>query len=228
VEAVILAGGAGTRLSHIVKDVPKPMADVNGKPFLEYIVQYLIRKNVNKIILAVGYKYEKIVERFGDEYNGVSIVYSIEDSPLGTGGALKKASVLCESDSFFLINGDTYFNVDLAEMWRMHIKTQAALTVACKPMRNFDRYGNVAIDENSKIIAFEEKRFTESGIINGGVYLCGKKIFSDMPDGAFSFEKDILEKVDGIFSAFVSDTYFIDIGIPEDYYRAKAEFANIT
>jgi len=218
-EAIVLAGGAGTRLAHIVKDVPKPMADVNGKPFLEYILQYLIRNKVNRIILAVGYKHESIVNYFGDEYNGVPVIYSIESSPLGTGGALKKASALCESESFFVINGDTYFNVDLMKM-------QPA-TIACKPMQNFDRYGNVVIDTNNRIVAFEEKRFMHSGIINGGIYLCDKTIFDGTPDGMFSFEKDILEKRSGIFSAFISDTYFIDIGIPEDYQRVKKEVHNL-
>jgi D-glycero-alpha-D-manno-heptose 1-phosphate guanylyltransferase len=219
IEAVILAGGFGTRLSHIVKDIPKPMADVGGKPFLEYIILYLIRKGVDRIILAVGYKHESIASYFGDKYNGIPIVYSIEDIPLGTGGAIKKAASVCEAKNFFIINGDTYFNVDLMKMKPM--------SIACKPMRNFDRYGNVLIDENSKIIAFEEKRFVESGYINGGVYLCDKSLFDNVSDNVFSFEKDILEKNAGIFSAFISDTYFIDIGIPEDYYRAKAEIANL-
>jgi D-glycero-alpha-D-manno-heptose 1-phosphate guanylyltransferase len=214
-EAIILAGGVGTRLSHIVKDVPKPMADVNGKPFLEYITRFLIKKGVDRMILAVGYKYDSIVGYFGDGYEGVPIVYSIEDTPLGTGGAIKKASALCENENFFIINGDTYFGVDLMKM--------APMSIACKPMRNFDRYGNVAIGKNGKIIAFEEKRFVESGYISGGVYLCDKNLFDNMPSNVFSFEKDVLEKQAGVFSAFVSDAYFIDIGIPEDYQRAKEE-----
>jgi len=224
-EAVVLAGGFGTRLSHIVNDVPKPMADVNGKPFLEYIVRFLTEKIVDKIILAIGYKYESVVNYFGNEYNGVPIVYSIEDSPLGTGGAIKKASSLCENESFFIINGDTYFGVDLAEMQSAHCKAQTALTVVCKPMRDFDRYGNVVIDENSMIVAFEEKKLTQSGYINGGVYLCDKTLIENISGDVFSFEKDVLEKGLGIFSAFVSDAYFIDIGIPEDYRRAKEEAA---
>lgn len=222
-EAIVLAGGFGTRLSHIVTEVPKPMAPINGQPFLQYIFDYLLKNGVTHVILAVGYKAEIIESFFGDLYQGIKITYSIEDTPLGTGGAIKKALDCCNEEDVLIINGDTYFDVDLKEMKKFHRYTNSSLTVAIKPMSNFDRYGSVII-ENDKIKKFEEKKKTVQGKINGGTYLIKSGIMDSIDKESFSFEKVILESDLVDIYAFESNGYFIDIGVPEDYYNAQKDF----
>ncbi|MCX7714264.1 MAG: nucleotidyltransferase family protein [Clostridia bacterium] len=221
-EAVVLAGGLGTRLRHVVSDVPKPMAPINGEPFMKYIFEYLIKNAATRIILAVGYKHEIIQEYFGNSYKGVPIVYSVEDKPLGTGGAIKQAFAFCQNENVAVINGDTYYDVDLTEMFDFHLKKQAEITVAVKPMKNFERYGCVVI-ENGLIKCFDEKKPTKYGKINGGIYVLKKSIFGYVGETAFSFEKSVLESKSAGVYAFESDGYFIDIGVPEDYCRAQDE-----
>jgi len=225
-EALILAGGFGTRLKHIVSDVPKPMAPVNGHPFLEYIFNYLIDNGIRHIVLAIGYKGDIIKSYFGDSYKGISITYSIEDTPLGTGGAIKKALNYCNNDNVFIINGDTYYNVDLNLMKEFHNTKKSNLTVAVKTMYDFDRYGSV-ITKNDMIIEFKEKKKIASGKINGGTYLIKKSVLNMIEDESFSFEKLVLESGIVNLFAFESDGYFIDIGIPSDYYKAQEDFSKM-
>jgi D-glycero-alpha-D-manno-heptose 1-phosphate guanylyltransferase len=222
-EAIILAGGFGTRLSHIVFDVPKPMAPVNGRPFLEYIFDYLLQNKVKHVVLAIGYKGEVIQNHFGDSYQGIEITYSKEDKPLGTGGAIKKAFNCCKDRDVFVINGDTYFNVDLIGMMDFHKSKNSMLTVAVKLMNNFDRYGSVVIN-NDKILKFEEKKKTLEGKINGGIYLVNRSILNSILETSFSFEKRVLEDAGYDIFAYNSDGYFIDIGVPEDYEKAQKDF----
>lgn len=226
-EAIILAGGLGTRLRSIVKDVPKPMADINGKPFLEYIFHYLKYFNITKIILAVGYKADIIKNHFGNNFNGISIIYSEEKELLGTGGAIKQAIKFSEGNDVLILNGDTFFDVDLNKAYQFHKQKHSNLTILLKQMIDVQRYGIIEIDENNKIKRFLEKYQRDNGYINGGIYLLNKKIFLslDLPV-KFSFEKDFLEKYYQLsdFYGFISDSYFIDIGVPEDYERAKKDF----
>ncbi len=222
-EAIILAGGFGTRLKHIVSDVPKPMAPVTGQPFLEFIMKYLLINGVNKVVLAVGYKANIIQDYFGNNYHGIRIAYSIEDTPLGTGGAIRKALDSCNDDDVFIINGDTYFDVDLHKMKTFHTEMDSDLTVAIKSMSNFERYGSVVIEGNL-IREFKEKKPTIKGRINGGIYLIKKKLMNLVDKESFSFEKVILESHMVDTYAFESDGYFIDIGVPEDYYKAQKDF----
>jgi D-glycero-alpha-D-manno-heptose 1-phosphate guanylyltransferase len=221
-EVVILAGGFGTRLSHIVTDVSKPMAPINGEPFLKYLFEYLLKNGVTRIVLAVGYKSESIKDYFGDEYKGISIAYSTEDIPLGTGGAIKKAMEVCNEDDVFILNGDTYFGVNLAEMKAFHEMHSSKLTIAVKELSNFDRYGSVVI-EDDVIKEFVEKKPTEHGKINGGAYLLKKVIFDSISEVSFSFEKMVLEKGIVNIYAYESEGYFTDIGVPEDYYKAQED-----
>lgn len=217
-EAIILAGGFGTRLKHVVSDVPKPMAPINDKPFLEYIFEDLNKKGVIHVVLAVGYMKEKIEEYFKNQYKNIEISYSEENSPLGTGGAIKKAVLKCREENIFIINGDTFYDVDLEKMRKFHIENKSSLTIAVKEMENFDRYGSLII-ENNKIIKFEEKKPMLKGKINGGIYLIKKNIFQGIEQESFSFEKEILENEKIEKYAYESNGYFIDIGIPEDYYK---------
>lgn len=222
-EAIILAGGFGTRLCHIVSDVPKPMAPVNNKPFLEYVFNYLKDNGIKHIVLAIGYKGNVIEDYFGYIYKGIRITYSKEDIPLGTGGGIKKALGYCDNDNVFIINGDTYFDVDLHLMKKFHNIKESKLTVAVKLMRNFDRYGAVTIEEE-KIIKFEEKKNTICGKINAGTYIINKSVFEKIKSKVFSFEKSILEGEIVDLYAFESDGYFIDIGVPTDFYKAQNDF----
>lgn len=214
-EAIILCGGLGTRLRSVISDVPKPMAPIKNKPFLAFVLEYLKKQNISKVVLAVSYKYEIIQEYFGNSYLGMQILYSIEKEPLGTGGAILEALNLINSDSCYVLNGDTFFDVNLD---RLKLDN-SDICVALKPMKNFDRYGSVDIDNNSYISAFNEKKFTSNGLINGGVYLIKKNIFNsfNLPN-KFSFEEFFQENF-LIFNAkaTIFDDYFIDIGIPQDY-----------
>jgi D-glycero-alpha-D-manno-heptose 1-phosphate guanylyltransferase len=224
--AIVLAGGLGTRLRSVINDLPKPMAPVNGKPFLHYIFQYLKQENVREVILSVGYKHEVIEDFFGKEYLGIKIKYSVEEEPLGTGGGIKQAFDLISGPAYVL-NGDTFFGVNLLALQEFYFESDCDIALAIKPLENFDRYGTVQMDEAFRIIKFEEKKFVETGFINGGVYFFDKKLFSKVDvSQKFSFEKEILEKYTGQlkFSGDVFDGYFIDIGIPEDYNKAQHDF----
>lgn len=219
---IILAGGFGTRLSAVVKDVPKPMAPINEQPFLHYIFKELEHQNIKNVILSVGHLKEVIQDFFQDNYLGISIQYAIENEPLGTGGGIKHAFSFVEEDAFVL-NGDTFFDIDLSKLKNEDVD----ITLALKPMFNFDRYGTVEVDEAQRIISFNEKKHCEHGLINGGVYYFKKSLFDKIEtDFRFSFEKAVLEKhlSDLQIQGKIFDNYFIDIGIPEDYKQAQIDF----
>jgi D-glycero-alpha-D-manno-heptose 1-phosphate guanylyltransferase len=219
---IILAGGFGTRLSTVVKDVPKPMAPINDKPFLHYIFKELEHQNIKNVVLSVGHLKEVIQDFFQDNYLGISIQYAIENEPLGTGGGIKHAFNFVEEDAFVL-NGDTFFDINLSTLKN----EDADITLALKPIFNFDRYGTVEVDEAQRIISFNEKKHCEHGLINGGVYYFKKSLFDKIEtDFRFSFEKDVLEKhlSDLQIQGKIFDNYFIDIGIPEDYKQAQIDF----
>jgi D-glycero-alpha-D-manno-heptose 1-phosphate guanylyltransferase len=229
-EAVILAGGFGTRLKSMVNEIPKPMALIKDLPFLSYLLDFLYKFKFEKVILAAGYKSDVIESYFGTSYKNIKLVYSIEKEPLGTGGAIYKAAALIDSDYYFVLNGDTLFDVDLESMEKLFRQKKSGLMVALKPMVNFDRYGAV-ITSDEKIVSFNEKKFCENGLINGGIYLLNKTWLEERALGkVFSFEKDILEKrlVRDKITYYLSDGYFIDIGIPEDYVRASEELPFFT
>ena len=226
-EAIILAGGFGTRLQGVVKDLPKPMAPVNGRPFLTYILDYLIDYEYERVVLSVGYLYEKIVDYFGKKYKALEIDYAVEEEPLGTGGGILFAMSKCTSDNVLVINGDTMFKVDLTAFERFHQEKNGMLSIVLREVEDVSRYGSVNIGENGIITLFSEKQTSSgSGFINGGVYLINRKIFKKYPQPQkFSFEKDLMTKyyTQECFYAMPSDGYFIDIGIPEDYSRAQQE-----
>lgn len=228
-EAIILAGGLGTRLQGVVSDVPKPMAPVAGKPFLTYLLNYLSAFKITKVVLAVGYKHEVIVDYFGQKYRNINLEYAIEHEPLGTGGGIKNAIDRIEGNGAYLLNGDSFFDVDLNALFQHHELSSADVTLSVKEMFNFNRYGTVDIDE-SRIIAFNEKKPVERGFINGGVYILNKDVFTckSLP-AKFSFEKEILEAgtKDLIMESYHSDGYFIDIGIPEDFAKAQTDFTKL-
>ncbi|HFP7527996.1 TPA: nucleotidyltransferase family protein [Campylobacter jejuni] len=215
-QAIILCGGLGTRLKSVIKDIPKPMAPINNKPFLEFIFEYLKKQGIKEIILAVSYKYEVIKEYFKDEFLGIKIKYSIEKEPLGTGGAIKEALKFIKNEAYVL-NGDTFFDIDLSKLKLNRSK----ICLALKQMNDFDRYGMINIDKHGLVISFEEKVFKKQGLINGGIYLLTKDIFNDFAlQEKFSFEEFLQENYKNLKArAEIFDDYFIDIGVPEDYSR---------
>ncbi|RTI88589.1 D-glycero-D-manno-heptose 1-phosphate guanosyltransferase [Campylobacter jejuni] len=213
-KAIVLCGGLGTRLKSVIKDIPKPMAPINNKPFLEFIFTYLKKQKIDEIILAVSYKYEIIQEYFKDEFLDIKVRYSIEKDPLGTGGAIKQALELIKEDSLVL-NGDTFFDIDLNKMKL----NESKICLALKKMNDFDRYGSVELDKMGNITSFKEKQYLKQGFINGGIYLISKDIFQDFHlESKFSFEEFLQENYKNLKArAEIFEDYFIDIGIPEDY-----------
>ena len=232
-DVIVLAGGLGTRLRSVVSEVPKCMAPVAGKPFLWYLLKYLTRYDVSQVVLSVGYLRE-VIFRWIDENRSefpFEFDYAVETEPLGTGGGIKLALGKVKSASAFILNGDTFFDVDLDALRQQHELSQKSITMALKPMTDFDRYGTVKFDTgDGRVVAFNEKKHCDYGLINGGVYLVsvGSAIFDGLPQ-KFSFETAVLEKqcMVGNIDGVVQDKYFIDIGIPEDYHRADKEFANL-
>lgn len=226
-KAIILAGGLGTRLKGVIGEIPKPMAIVNNAPFLEYLLKNLDYSIIDEVILSVGYKYEVIKEYFGDNFKGIPLKYSIENKPLGTGGGINLAMKKIESNQPILIlNGDTYFDFNLEKFYKFHKNNNSDFSLCLKEMKKFDRYGSVQINKNNKILGFNEKKYLDSGLINCGVYLIEKTKFSNLKfPNKFSFEKDYMEKhTDNLnFYGHISDGYFIDIGIPEDFQKAQIE-----
>ena len=224
-EAIVLAGGFGTRLQSVVADVPKPMAMVHNKPFLEHILLYLKDNGITRVILSVGYKYEIIEDYFKNSFAGIELDYAVEEEPLGTGGAILNALSSARQDNVFIINGDTFFNVDLKKLLSKHLSYQSDLTLSLKPMQNFDRYGCVEVDASHKVSSFKEKEFVVQGHINGGIYILNKKILQSLAlPKVFSFEEFMQKNMNDInIYADIIDHYFIDIGIPEDYKKAQNE-----
>lgn len=225
-EAIILAGGLGTRLRSVVADVPKCMAPVKGKPFLAYIIAYLQKQGIQRFVFSLGYKSEIVTNYLDANFASLEKVYVTEDEPLGTGGAIKAACQYVLGKDVLVFNGDTFFDIDLKRLSDFHIQHTAVCSVALKPMINFSRYGTVEVSSTNSITAFREKQFCESGLINGGIYaLHAKELLTAALPEKFSFEKDFLEAQTGSgkFFATVFDNYFIDIGIPEDYERANHE-----
>ncbi len=227
-ECIVLAGGLGTRLSKVVNDRPKCMANVAGRPFLYHIFQYLKKEEIKHVILSVGYKFEIIEEWIKKTNWPFKISFAVEKTPLGTGGAIKYALDFTKDNDVIILNGDTFFDIKLRLFFNKHIFSQAELSIALKPMENFNRYGNVLLNSDNQIISFSEKKYCNRGQINGGIYLIkNKKLFTNYPS-KFSFEEDFLcknyksQKIYGV----IYDEYFIDIGIPEDYQIANKYFTN--
>lgn len=229
-EVIILAGGLGTRLRPVVNEVPKCMAPVAGKPFLWYLLNYLTRFDVSKVILSVGYLRGVVmdwIDEVGDEFP-FSFDYAIEEEPLGTGGGIRLALSRATTNDVVVLNGDTFFDVNLNELMEAHRLYPSAVTLALKPMYDFDRYGRVIFDDiDRRIVEFKEKEYCKEGLINGGVYVINKlePIFEGLPQN-FSFETAVLAPQCelGKLYGVIQNGYFIDIGIPEDYCKANDYF----
>jgi D-glycero-alpha-D-manno-heptose 1-phosphate guanylyltransferase len=225
-EVIILAGGKGTRIQAVLNDLPKCLAPINGHPFLFYLINYLNNNGIKKYIFSLGYNSKKIIDYVENFHCELDYEFVIESFPLFTGGAIREAIDSCVSENILIINADTLFEIDIQLLFKYHIKNRSDCTIALKMMTNFERYGVVNISDKNRILSFKEKKYYEQGLINGGIYILNitnfkKHIF----DESFSFEKEYLEKYVNTdqFYGFVYDHYFIDIGVPEDYYKAQLE-----
>jgi D-glycero-alpha-D-manno-heptose 1-phosphate guanylyltransferase len=223
-EAIILAGGLGTRLRSAVPDLPKCMAPVGGRPFIGYITDYYRRAGIEQFIFALGYKSAAFDAFFERTFPQGGYTVSLEAMPLGTGGAIRQACTLAAQSSVLILNGDTFFGIDLPTLTEFHATHAADCSLCLKPMQDFDRFGVVELDADARVRQFREKQAYRSGLINGGVYALNREHFlqEELPP-VFSFEKDYLEKkleTRRIFG-LQQDGYFIDIGIPEDYRRVQ-------
>ena len=202
------------------------MAPVSGQPFLFFVMEHLLHQGIDRFIFSVGYKSEVIIDYVKAQYPKLNTQFSIESSPLGTGGAIKLACSHATEKNVIIVNGDTLFKVDIHRLSQFHMQQHADCTLSLKPMHHFDRYGVVELNTDNTVASFKEKQFYESGLINGGVYALdvSRFLLEDLPQ-KFSFEKDYLEtQVDKRkMLGFIQDEYFIDIGIPEDFEKAQFE-----
>lgn len=232
-EAILLCGGLGTRLRSVVSDRPKPMAEIAGKPFLHYLVKMLSESGVKRLIFALGYMGEQIEAYFqsGKDY-GLSIFYSYEDSPLGTGGAIRNALSHVSGENVLVLNADTFFHTDYESLLREQLKNKAAMTIASRKIEDISRYGAILKDENGRILRWNEKMSSDQaealrpGEINGGIYVMQKSLIEKIPEGKQSLENDCIPAwlEDGLYlQAIPSDGYFMDIGIPEDYAQFRED-----
>jgi NDP-sugar pyrophosphorylase family protein len=227
ISAAILAGGLGTRLRSVVPDKPKVLAEVSGRPFIEYLLDQLVRGGVTTAVLCVGYKGEMVKEHLGSSYRGLALHYSAEPSPLGTGGALRLALPLLASDSILVMNGDSYCTARLDAFADWHTAKQSPATILLTESSDTRRYGRVDADEEGRIIRFQEKSATTGrGWINGGIYLVRRESIDTIPaDRAISLEREVFPAWIGRgLSGYRSEGRLWDIGVPDAYALANAEF----
>lgn len=213
-EAVVLAGGLGTRLRSAVNDVPKPMAPIQGRPFLERLLDYWIGQGVQRAVLAVGYMHETIRKHFGDKYRDCAITYSVEQQPLGTGGALVQALSLVQAKTFLVLNGDTYFAVPLSTLTEFHRQHRAEVSLSLFRSDN-PRYTGISLAADGRV-----ENLSGHGAANGGVFMFERSVVARLPAGVSSLEKDLLPRLlDGLYGC-IFDVPFVDIGLPEDWRAA--------
>ncbi len=235
-EAVVLVGGQGTRLRKAVAGLPKSLAPIGEHPFLSYLLGWLRAQGVADIILAVGHRRRDIVRHYTrHKPQGMRLRYSIETTPLGTAGALRNSRSMLDGEEFLVLNGDSIFDVDLRQMLSFHRRHRAETTLALASPPEAGRYGSVRLDARGRIKAFVEKHAaglpSRSGQasapkwISGGLYIMSRAVFRRIPgQREVSLEKEVFPRlIGGPFYGFPSKGYFIDIGVPEDYQRARAE-----
>lgn len=226
-QAVLLAGGLGTRLRSVVSDRPKPMALIGDKPFMEYVVHELSLHGIRDIIFAVGYKGSMVEEYFKDGSGfGVNVSYAYEEELLGTAGAIKNAGRFVTEDKFFVLNADTFYRMDYGRLTEMSRQEELDMTLVLRRVPDISRYGAAVLDGN-RLTGFNEKSAQAgSGTINGGIYLLKRELLSDIPDGKVSLENEMIPgwmKAGKRLGGFVNDGYFIDIGVPEDYFKFRED-----
>ncbi len=227
VTAIILAGGLGTRLHSVFPQRPKVLAEVRGRPFLAYLLDQMASWDIRKVVLCTGYLGEQITRCFHDSYKNLRLVYSREESPLGTAGALRKAWPLLDSDSGLILNGDSYCRADLGSFWIWHCRQGGEMTLMLIESSDTERYGKVETDEEGRILRFDEKPPEGGkGWINAGVYACGSRFVQSIPERyPISLERDIFPSwMSGGLYGYKTPGQFLDIGTPESYRLAEKFF----
>lgn len=225
-EAIVLAGGFGTRLRQVVPNLPKPMAPIAGRPFLEILLGSLARKGFSRAVLSLGFMADKIIAHFGKQFAGMEIAYVVEDIPLGTGGALRFAMNQCKRDHVFVFNGDTFLDLEVDAV-EQHWQNYRHPIIVGREVPDTTRYGRL-LAENGRVTGFTEKGVFGPGLINAGCYVFNQGQLDDLPvNPPFSLETNYL--VNAVsrtpVDVFVTAGQFIDIGVPEDFLRAQTELA---
>ncbi len=226
-QAILLAGGLGTRLRSVVNDRPKPMALIEGKPFMEYVVHELSKQGIKEIIFAVGYKGSMVEEYFGDGRDfGVTVSYAYEEELLGTAGAIKNAGKLVTDQWFYVLNADTFYQIDYSRLLKLKEEKKLDFGLVLRRVPDISRYGKAQL-QDGMLVGFNEKTSDPvPGTINGGIYLMSRRLLSEIPEGKVSLENEMIPRwmKEGCrLGGFVNDGYFIDIGIPEDYFRFQED-----
>lgn len=229
-QAILLAGGLGTRLRSVVSDRPKPMALIEGKPFMEYVVHELSRYGIRDIVFAVGYKGTMVEEFFGDgKAFGITASYAYEEELLGTAGAIKNAGKQIYEDWFFVLNADTFYQLDYRRLMEVRDRRSLDFALVLRQVPDVSRYGRAVLVQDMLVEFNEKTTRSVPGTINGGVYLMKRELLAEIPEGKVSLENEMIPKWMGMEKAgrrlggIVNDGYFIDIGVPEDYYRFQED-----
>lgn len=226
-EAIIVAGGQGTRLRSVVSDLPKCMAPVAGRPFLEWQLEMLGQHGFTRVVLALGYMASAVIAHFGESFKGIDLTSFVEREPLGTGGAIRNALGLLRSDHAHVLNGDTFLEADVGILERLWAANKQTLLVA-REVSDASRYGRMQIDPDGRVSTFGEKSSAGPGLVNAGWYVLGKQELGSFPPlSAFSLEQDYLPAAvcERRVLAVVSPSWFIDIGVPDDYALACKAFS---
>lgn len=223
---VILAGGLGTRLRSVVADRPKVLAEIEGQPFLKYLLDQLNSTGFRNVVICTGYLGEKLQAQFGNTYLALNLIYSKESKPLGTAGAVRLALPILKSDTIMIMNGDSFCDANLRKFWRFHSSKGANATLLLTEVPDTSRFGRVNLDRGGRIVSFEEKGKNGAGWINGGIYLISRSHLLEIPQKrAVSFEKDLFPNwINRDFYGYQSKGRFIDIGTPQSFAFAKQFF----
>lgn len=230
VTAAIFAGGLGTRLRSAVADRPKVLAEVLGRPYLSFLLDQVAKAGVRHCVLCTGYLGEQVEAAFGGTYRSLELTYSREESPLGTGGALRYALPHLRSDPVLVLNGDSYCHADLAAYWRSHRERGAVGSLLLTEVADTSRFGQVVVDETGALTSFREKQSAAGGAgwINAGVYLLAQELIAGIPpDRVVSLETEVLPSWigRGLYGHPAAGP-FLDIGTPESYAAAARFFAD--
>lgn len=224
----ILVGGLGKRLRSVVNDRPKVLAKVKSSPFLQKSLDQLNLAGFKNVVLCTGYLGSQIKEKFGNRYKNLDLLYSQEQSPLGTGGALRLALPLLKSETILVMNGDSFCDINFKDFLNFHLDKKAVVSLIVLQVEETDRFGRVDLGLKDKVIGFEEKkRKSGTGFINAGIYLINKTFIAEIPEGKEkSIEKELFPSWIGKrFYGYKGSNNFIDIGTPESYARAEQFFA---
>ena len=229
-DAVILAGGLGTRLGSLVQDRPKVLAEIAGRPFLIYLLDQLIKVNIGEVVLCTGYRSQQIRDTLGDSYRGLRITYSVETFPLGTAGALRLALPLFRSDPVLVLNGDSYCDAEFASFWQLHRRRHAVTSLLLTKVDDTQRFGRVQVAENGTVTAFQEKGTPAgSGLISAGIYLMSRNPITSIAEGtSVSLEREVFPRWVGRgLYGFETESRFMDIGTPDAFAGAGSFFARL-